>query len=133
MGRSCASPILVWLALASTAAVGAAADPPRSADGALAPRLTNLGTLHRAITTTNPDAQAFFDQGLRLVFGFNHAEAVRAFREAQRLDPRCAMCSWGEAYALGPNVNDPITPDREKEADAALQRARGLATGATAA
>jgi tetratricopeptide (TPR) repeat protein len=133
MGRSCASPMLVWLALASTAGVGAAADPPRSADGALAPRLTNLGTLHRAITTANPDAQAFFDQGLRLVFGFNHAEAVRAFREAQRLDPRCAMCLWGEAYALGPNVNDPITPDREKEADAALQRARGLATGATAA
>ena len=93
----------------------------------LAPLLTNLGTLHHAITTTNPRAQTFFDQGLRLVYGFNHAEAVRSFREAQRLDPECAMCFWGEAYALGPNVNDPITPEREKEAHAALQKAQALA------
>src|SRR5215213_5257774 len=131
MRRTWALPLLVCLALASTGAVGRAGDPAPPAGEALAPRLTNLGTLHRAITTTSPDAQAFFDQGLRLVFGFNHAEAVRSFREAQRLDPRCAMCFWGEAYALGPNVNDPLTPEREKEAHAVLQKAKALAARAT--
>ena len=84
----------------------------------IAPLLMNLGTLHYAITTTQPRAQTFFDQGLRLIYGFNHAEAVRSFREAQRVDPQCAMCFWGEAYALGPNVNDPITAEREKQAHA---------------
>ena len=128
MRRHSAVPLLVCLALAGTASQ--AADRP-AADAPLAPLLTNLGTLHHPITTTNPRAQTFFDQGLRLVYGFNHSEAVRSFREAQRIDPQCAMCFWGEAYALGPNVNDPITPEREKEAHAALRKARALATGVT--
>ena len=125
MHRTWALPLLVLLALVRMPSPGGAADAP--AAGPVAPLLTNLGTLHHAVTTTNPRAQTFFDQGLRLVYGFNHAEAVRAFREAQRLDPECAMCYWGEAYALGPNVNDPITLEREKEAHAVLQKAQALA------
>src|SRR5687768_2272118 len=69
------------------------------------PLYTNLGNHHRAITTANPAAQRYFDQGLRLVYGFNHTEAIRAFTEAARLDPNCAMCYWGIAYAYGPHVN----------------------------
>ena len=53
----------------------------------------------------------YFDQGVRLLFGFNHAEAIRSFREAARLDPNCAMCWWGVAFALGPNINLPMQPD----------------------
>src|SRR5215213_4829419 len=125
--------LLVCLALAHASAADRPAEPRGAADAPLAPVLTNLGTLHHQITTSNPRAQLFFDQGLRLVYGFNHAEAIRSFKEAQRLDPQCAMCFWGEAYALGPNVNDPITTDREKEASAVLQKARGLAARTTAA
>ena len=129
MRRTWALALLVVLAFARVPSAGRAADSP--AAGPLAPLLTNLGTLEHPVTTTNPRAQTFFDQGLRLVYGFNHAEAVRSFREAQRLDPECAMCYWGEAYALGPNVNDPLTPEREKEAHAVLQKAKALAARAT--
>ena len=65
----------------------------------------DLGDHTHAITTSRPLAQRYFDQGLRLTYGFNHAEAIRAFRAAQRLDPTCAMCYWGEALAFGPNIN----------------------------
>ena len=129
MRRTWALPLLVLLALVRMPSAGRAADAPPA--GPLAPLLTNLGTLRYAVTTASPEAQTFFDQGLRLVYGFNHAEAVRSFREAQRLDPNCAMCYWGEAYALGPNVNDPLTPEREKEAHAVLQKAKALAARAT--
>jgi tetratricopeptide (TPR) repeat protein len=133
MSRTSVLLLLVCLAPAHASAADHPAGPRAAADTPLAPVLTNLGTLHRQITTSNPRAQLFFDQGLRLVYGFNHAEAIRSFKEAQRLDPQCAMCFWGEAYALGPNVNDPITTDREQEAFAVLQKARGLAPQTTAA
>jgi tetratricopeptide (TPR) repeat protein len=92
----------------------------------LAPVLHGLGTWHFPITTANPSAQRFFNQGLRLAYGFNHAEAVRAFREAARLDPTCAMASWGEAFALGPNINAALTPEANTQALAAIQRAMTL-------
>jgi tetratricopeptide (TPR) repeat protein len=72
------------------------------------PLYTDLGDYHYAIGTTEPLAQQYFDQGLRLYYAFNHQEAIRAFREAQRLDPECAMCWWGEALAWGPNINLPM-------------------------
>jgi tetratricopeptide (TPR) repeat protein len=72
------------------------------------PLYDNLGTLHHAITTKSPIAQQYFDQGLRLTYGFNHDEAVRSFREGIRHDSTCAMCYWGVAYALGPNINLPM-------------------------
>ena len=91
----------------------------------------NLGTLHFAITTANPDAQKFFDQGLRLTYGFNHAEALRAFRKASKLDPDCAMCYWGEALVLGPNINSPMFPDAVEPAFAAVTKAQALAAKAS--
>ena len=91
------------------------------------PLYDNLGTLHIPITTRNPRAQAYFDQGLRLTFAFNHAEAARAFRAAQDLDPSCAMCFWGEALVLGPNINAPMFPEAVAPAVAAAAEAMRLA------
>jgi tetratricopeptide (TPR) repeat protein len=70
-----------------------------------APLFDGMGDYHRPITTSDPGAQRYFDQGMVLAFGFNHAEAIRSFRAAQRLDESCAMCFWGEALATGPNIN----------------------------
>jgi tetratricopeptide (TPR) repeat protein len=97
------------------------------------PLYTDLGSYHRAISTRVPDAQRYFDQGLRLVFGFNHAEAIRAFTEAARLDPNCAMCYWGIAYAYGPHVNAGMDSASGVAAYAAAQRAQSLARQASVA
>ncbi len=119
---------LLWIVVAlSTAGLSVAEEN----DKPIAPRLSGLGNLHYAITTSSPDAQAFFDQGLRLTYGFNHAESVRAFQEAQRLDPSCAMCFWGEALALGPNINDPMPHERQLKALAAIGKASTLSSGAS--
>ncbi|WP_312512661.1 hypothetical protein [Massilia sp.] len=91
------------------------------------PLYDNLGTLHIPITTRNPRAQAYFDQGLRLTYAFNHAEAARAFRAAQDIDPSCAMCFWGEALVLGPNINAPMFPEAVAPAVAAAAEAQRLA------
>jgi tetratricopeptide (TPR) repeat protein len=90
----------------------------------------SLGTYSYRITTASPEAQRWFDQGLRLVYAFNHHEAQRAFREAARLDPACAMCSWGLAITEGSNYNDPTTGEREKRALQAVQDATKLAANA---
>src|ERR1051326_6810006 len=91
-----------------------------------APLFEGYGDHHHAISTSNAKAQAYFDQGVRLLFAFNHAEAIRSFREAARLDPDCAMCWWGVAFALGPNINLPMQPDAGAPALAAVQMARAL-------
>ncbi len=75
------------------------------------PLWDGLGSIAYKITTANERAQAFFNQGLRLAYAFNHDEAQRAFRTAQKLDPDCAMCFWGEAVVLGPNINLPMPED----------------------
>ena len=100
--------------------------------GADVPLYAGLGSLHHVVTTRSPVAQKYFDQGLKLCYAFNHDEAIRAFREVVRLDPSCAMGHWGIAYALGPNVNLPVDPDREKEAFAEARKARALGVKATA-
>jgi tetratricopeptide (TPR) repeat protein len=92
------------------------------------PLWTSLGSLSYPITTKSPKAQQYFDQGLKLSFGFNHAEAQRAFRKAQRFDPDCAMCYFGEALVLGPNINVPMAPEANAAALAALSRAQSLAS-----
>ncbi|MGJ9419067.1 hypothetical protein ACHAC9_15040 [Massilia sp. CMS3.1] len=97
------------------------------------PLYDDLGTLHVPITTRNPKAQTFFDQGMRLTFAFNHAEAARAFRAAQALDASCAMCYWGEALVLGPNINAPMFPEAVAPAVQAAASAMRLAKGATPA
>jgi tetratricopeptide (TPR) repeat protein len=96
------------------------------ADKPGAPVFTGLGDHHHAISTKVDGTQKFFDQGVRLLFGFNHAEAIRSFREAARLDPDCAMCWWGVAFALGPNINLPMQSDAGAPAWAALERAKSL-------
>jgi tetratricopeptide (TPR) repeat protein len=90
----------------------------------------SLGSYSCQITTVSPEAQRWFDQGLRLVYAFNHLEAQRAFREAARLDPKCAMCFWGIALTEGGNYNHPTDADREKKALAAVQQAQVLAVTA---
>ncbi len=87
------------------------------------PLYDNLGNLHHEITVRVPNSQAYFNQGLRLLYAFNHAESARAFREAERLDPSCAMCPWGIALALGPNINAAMDSAAGVEAYAAIQRA----------
>jgi tetratricopeptide (TPR) repeat protein len=85
--------------------VDAAAEEAALIKRAGAPLFKGMGDYHRPITTRDAGAQRYFDQGMVLAFGFNHAEAIRSFRAAQRLDPQCAMCAWGEALATGPNIN----------------------------
>lgn len=97
-----------------------------TADKPGAPMFKGLGTHHHKITTRNGKTQALFDQGVRLLFGFNHAEAIRSFREAARLDPKCAMCWWGVSFALGSNINLPMQEDANKPAWQALQNALAL-------
>ena len=90
-----------------------------------------LGKGSFPVTTASPQAQAYFDQGLKLTWAFNHAEARRAYQEAQRLDPACAMSFWGEAFALGPNLNDGMHQEAVAPAHAAVTRAMELRDKAT--
>jgi tetratricopeptide (TPR) repeat protein len=91
----------------------------------------DLGQWHHAITTASPEAQRYFDQGLNLTYGFNHAQAIVAYEQAARLDPNCAMAYWGKALALGPNINMPMDSTAEAPAWEALQRAVALAPKAS--
>jgi len=117
---------VVLLAAAAATAAPEHAHAGASADKAV-PLFNDLGTYHRAISTTNPAAQKYFDQGLRLVYGFNHDEAERAFREAARLDPACAICWWGVGLTLGPNINLPMDPERNTRAVDAMTKAKAIA------
>jgi tetratricopeptide (TPR) repeat protein len=89
------------------------------------PLLDGLGDLHHPVTTQSKQAQRYFDQGLRLLFGFNHKEAIRSFRSAAQLDPDCVMAHWGVAYAFGPHVNKPMDSNDTANAWVALQLAVG--------
>jgi tetratricopeptide (TPR) repeat protein len=96
------------------------------------PLFDGLGGLSRKVTTASPEAQRYFDQGLAFVYAFNHDEAIRSFRHAGELDPKCAMAFWGVAYANGPHINNPVVPeDRAKAAWEALEQAKALAAGAS--
>ena len=91
--------------------------------GQIAPRLQNLGNHKFPVTTDSTRAQLFFNQGMMLTYGFNHAEASRSFREAARLDPNCAMTYWGMALVLGPNINMAMAPETEPQAYGLIQKA----------
>jgi tetratricopeptide (TPR) repeat protein len=136
---------LVILALGC--AGGSSAPPPQTAAAAKAPPVPpvppsvlalaqgaqlfdDLGTHTRAVGTATPEAQRYFDQGLRLSYGFNHDEATRSFARAAELDPGCAPCFWGVAWTLGPNYNVPMLPDRAQAAWDALQAAQERASRA---
>ena len=100
-----------------------------SGSGAAATLLAGLGSLHHPVTTSRPEAQKFFDQGLAFVYAFNHPEAVRSFERAAQLDPQMSMAYWGIALALGSNINSEIDAERERAAYGAVQKARALAAG----
>lgn len=107
------------------------AAPDLSAEDRPVPLIEGLGAIRFPVSTGNAQAQAYFDQGLALAYGFNHDGAIRSFRRAQELDPDCAMCFWGEAFALGPNINAGMDPDAVGRAVRAAARARALAERAT--
>jgi tetratricopeptide (TPR) repeat protein len=99
--------------------------PTGEATSAETPLYPNLGTLHHTVTTGSDKAQEYFDQGLRLTYAFNHDEAIKSFRQALTYDSTCAMCYWGIAYALGPNINLPMDTSRVQPAwDAAYNAVR---------
>lgn len=106
-----------------TGTAPALSEPATKQAAAKVPLYDDLGDHHYAISSDVPQVQAYFDQGLRLYYAFNHAEAIRAFRAAQQLDPRCAMCWWGEAIASGPNINLPMDEPSARVAYGAVQQA----------
>src|SRR4029079_13899428 len=108
-------------------AANAAAKAVPDAAGCDQPIIPGIGARSFRITTKSKEAQQYFDQGLRLAWNFNHAEAQRAFQKAQHLDPNCAMCYWGEAYVLGPTITVPMDPQANAPAAAAAAKAKSLA------
>jgi tetratricopeptide (TPR) repeat protein len=117
---------------ASAASAQQETHPVRAKVASTVPLFDNLGSYHMAITTRVPVAQRYFDQGMRLVYGFNHGEAIRAFDEAARLDPDCAICHWGAALAYGPHVNAPMDSAGGVAAHRHLQKALALKPKASA-
>jgi len=93
--------------------------------------MPDLGEVYHPVTTSDREAQAFFDQGLKLVYGFNHDEARKAFQRAAEIDPKLAMAWWGVALTLGPNYNLPVDPEREKAGYEAVQKAVALKQNAS--
>ncbi|MCU1254662.1 MAG: Tetratricopeptide repeat protein [Candidatus Angelobacter sp.] len=125
-------PISVLVAFVLSSPINAQQHPTHSQPAAKkATLMAGLGDLHHPVSTSNPEAQKFFDQGMRLIFAFNHEEAAGSFERAAELDPKLAMAYWGLAEAVGPNYNDPADPDRFKKAHDAIARAEELAANAS--
>lgn len=99
--------------------------------GKVAPLFSQLEGIHFPISTNSAQVQQYFDQGLMLSFGFNHAESARSFYEAARQDSTCAMCWWGFAYVLGPNYNAGMEKDNFRRAYDAAQKAKSLSANCT--
>jgi tetratricopeptide (TPR) repeat protein len=120
-----------WMVVFPTVALlaGLIAIEPTHAE---TPLYDNLGSLHHPISSTSELAQRYFDQGLRLVYAFNHEEAIRSFEEAAKQDPQAAMPYWGIALALGPNINAAMTKEAERRAMEAIKQARSRLTSANA-
>src|SRR6266849_5750270 len=100
-----------------------------AAKGKAVTLMAGVGNWRHPVSTTTAQAQAFFDQGLRLIYAFNHDEAARSFQHAAELDPKLAMAYWGVAEAVGPNYNDPADPNRYQHAHDAAQKAVDLSAG----
>ncbi len=114
---------LLWVAVLA----GCQSPPPATEE---VPTYYDIGVVHRAVTTSSPEAQLWFDRGLALTYGFNHEEAIRCFERAAELDPACAMAFWGKAYALGPNYNNTeMTPEACRDAYGAMKQAEAVANG----
>ncbi len=117
------SPPLTEVSTPAALMANESGESPITSNTPIAPLLDNLGNYHHPISTNVPLAQRYFNQGLILSYGFNLTEAERSFREATRLDPNCAMCYWGVALALGPNINTKMKAEAVPKAWAALQKA----------
>jgi tetratricopeptide (TPR) repeat protein len=110
----------------------ASGGPDAAANDAAVPLFEGLGGLSRKVNTASPEAQRYFDQGLSFLYAFNHDEAIRSFRRAGELDPKCGMAFWGIAVANGPHINNPAVPEnRAKAAWEALTQAKALAAAAS--
>src|SRR5690554_5274817 len=128
----------ICAALALSAACSSSRPDPVAAEPAVSPPqmalganlLEGLGDYSFSVTSSHPEVQRWFDQGLALAYGFNHDAAERAFLRATELDPQCAMCWWGAAWVLGPHVNAAMDPTVNDKAWARLQKAIGLAPAA---
>jgi tetratricopeptide (TPR) repeat protein len=135
MHRRMLTLLAILLALGiSTLTLGDSAfsqEHPAPAKAKSAVLMTGFGNWHHPVSTKNAQAQAFFDQGLRLIYAFNHDEAMRSFQRAGELDPKLAMAYWGIAEAVGPNYNDPASEDRFVQAHAAIEKAQVLAADAS--
>jgi tetratricopeptide (TPR) repeat protein len=125
-----AAALLAWNASSPATESTNATAPTNLSD--TVPLYTDLGSHHKRISTRVSAAQQYFDQGLRFLYGFNHAEAIRSFRRAAELDPSCAMCYWGIALAYGPHVNAPMDRASGVAAYEAVQKALSLKSNATA-
>lgn len=123
---------VVVAALVSASFSFSASAPSVRTDKAPAPLFDDIGRHHHPVTTRSAQAQRYFDQGMMLLFNFNHKEAVRSFRAAASLDPDCAMARWGEAFAHGPHINGPMTDEAVPLAWEALRRAQTLKAKASA-
>jgi len=121
----------IILTLVTGVAISVSAAPAKTNPASSPQLMPGLGEVHHPISTKNSQAQQFFDQGLKFVFGFNHDEARRSFQRAADLDPKLAMAWWGVALTLGPNYNLPVDPAREKAGYDAVQRALALQENAS--
>jgi tetratricopeptide (TPR) repeat protein len=128
MYRRVLTPLALMLALCVPAFSQEHAAPAKAKSATL---MTGYGNWQHPVSTKNAQAQAFFDQGLRLIYAFNHDEAMRSFQRAAELDPKLAMAYWGIAEAVGPNYNDPASEDRFAQAHAAIEKAQTLASDAS--
>jgi tetratricopeptide (TPR) repeat protein len=131
----CACMLAVALAAASASAQPASAPAPAAADPGELPKYVRdpiplmtaaLGTFTRPISSKNPDAQKFFDQGFQMMYAFARLDAVRSFREAWKRDPECAVCYWGEGWAWGSYLNGPMPAEQSPFAYAATEKALAL-------
>src|SRR6266403_1592862 len=121
----------IILTLATGVAISVSAAPAKTNPASSPKLLPGLGDVHHPVSTKNSQAQQFFDQGLKLVFGFNHDEARKSFQRAAELDPNLAMAWWGVSLTLGPNYNLPVDLEREKAGYDAAQRAVALKPNAS--
>src|SRR6266705_2286059 len=121
----------IILTLATGVAISVSAAPAKTNPASSPKLLPGLGEVHHPVATKNSQAQQFFDQGLKLVFGFNHDEARKSFQRAAELDPKLAMAWWGVSLTLGPNYNLPVDLEREKAGYDAAQRAVALKSNAS--
>lgn len=122
---------LTFLFAALWSGAAFASPPHEVSNDSDVPLYENLGSLHHPITTGHPKAQQYFDQGLRLVYAFNHEEAINSFEQALLFDDQAAMAWWGIALALGPNINALMGAAEERRAFEAVARAKRLSDGSS--